>query len=329
MKIVEYNDSYAAKVAVMWNKSNSSWGNEEREMTKEDVIAAESNSGNIKLYLATENDEVVGYCSFSEYRQDEGASYLPLLNVVPEYHGKKVGKALILKVLENAIESKWPRFDLYTWSGNIKAMPLYKKCGFFWEKNNTNVHLMNFLPYLYQSEALEFYLSKIDTYNDSKREIKVEHDGEGENGFEFYRYDFENDKTKLAFEFEKSGRGLRYIDTPDYEITMTIENQKQVYGKEYQVQYVINNKRDKALDIRIEGVDNKNIQYREYTKHSIETSETVTHTYYVDQIEKDQLKGKTHPTITSNIIVKRNDKISLEQISNLNPDKIFFEDLDF
>ena len=42
MKIVEYNDRYAAKVAVMWNKSNSSWGNRETEMTEQDVIAAES-----------------------------------------------------------------------------------------------------------------------------------------------------------------------------------------------------------------------------------------------------------------------------------------------
>ena len=32
MKIIEYNDTYAAKVAVMWNKSNSSWGNRETEV---------------------------------------------------------------------------------------------------------------------------------------------------------------------------------------------------------------------------------------------------------------------------------------------------------
>ena len=86
MKIIEYSDQYAALVADMWNKSNSSWGNDISLHTADSVIASESSSGNIKLYLALDNEEVVGYCSFSEYRNDEGASYLPLLNVRPDYH---------------------------------------------------------------------------------------------------------------------------------------------------------------------------------------------------------------------------------------------------
>jgi len=132
MKIIEYDPIYASSIADMWNKSTSSWGNDDELRTAQDVINSEKNSGNIKTYLALENEEVIGYCSFSEYRQDEGAAYLPLINVRPDYHGKKIGKALILRVLEDAKKSKWPRFDLYTWSGNMKAMPLYKKCGFFW-----------------------------------------------------------------------------------------------------------------------------------------------------------------------------------------------------
>jgi len=92
MKIVGYNDSYAKKVADMWNKSVVNWGNEDVIQTESDVIAAESSSGNLKVYLAIDDNQVVGYCSLSEYKHDEGASYLPLLNVIPEYQGKKLGK---------------------------------------------------------------------------------------------------------------------------------------------------------------------------------------------------------------------------------------------
>ena len=303
MKIVEYNHSYAQKVAEMWNKSNESWGNDDTVQTKEDIIATESTSGNLKLYLAIDNDEVVGYCSLSEYKQDEGASYLPLLNVVPGYHGKKVGKKLILKVLEDAIVTKWPRFDLYTWSGNIKAMPLYKKCGFFWERKNDTVHLMNFIPYLYQTKALEEYLKNIDWYKDSKRIIDMEQDGIKRNDFEYYRYDFENETTKLAIEFEKTGRGIRYIDTPDYSIEVTINDHDLVFDTEYNVTYKIMNKKKTPLEIILKGKDNKNIKFDLDKTIVVKQEKIITESFYVGEITKDQQKGKTHPVVETDVFI--------------------------
>ncbi|MFD0960511.1 hypothetical protein [Paenibacillus chungangensis] len=56
----------------------------------------------------------------------------------------------------------WPRLDLFTWAGNTKAVPLYKKCGFFWEKKDDSVHLMNFIPTVLQTEALLPSLERLD-----------------------------------------------------------------------------------------------------------------------------------------------------------------------
>jgi len=301
MRIVEYNDTYAAKVADMWNRSASNWGNDTSISTEESVIAKEANAGNIKLYLAIDNDEVVGYCSFSEYEYDEGASYLPLLNVRPDYHGKKVGKKLILKVLEDAVKSEWPRFDLFTWSGNIKAMPLYKKCGFFWEKKNNTVHLMNFIPYLYQTEALSKYLDKIDWYQDSKRIIDMNQDGDTRNDFDYYRYDFSNDNTKLAFEFEKTGRGLRYIETPDYIVEMTIPKNELVYETEYEVDLRFVNKSGKPLEIEYEGLNNKSIQANFSKKINIQDEKNIKERFFVGKIEKAIDKFKTYPVVDVNV----------------------------
>lgn len=315
MKIIEYNDLYAEKVAEMWNKSNSNWENSESKMSKGDVIATESNSGNIKLYIAIDNDEVVGYCSLSEYKYDEGASYLPLLNVTPEYHGKKIGKALILKVLEDAIDSRWPRFDLFTWSGNIKAMPLYKKCGFFWERGNSNVHLMNFIPYLFQTEALKEYLNKIDWYKDSKRVIDMEQDGIEKSGFEYYRYDFENQETKLSVEYEKTGRGLRYIETPDYLIEMIIDEHDLVFNNEYDVKFRLVNKSKRNLEIKFEGINNKNITFSMNKTINVIDEITIISAFHVGVIKKDQNKGETHPVIEANLLINgklANLKIGIE-----------------
>ena len=98
--------------------------------TEESVIRNLEGSENLKTWVALDGDEVVGYCSFSEYKEDRGASYIPLLNVRPDYHGKKVGKLLVLRTVEEACRHPWPRLDLYTWPGNGRP---YKKCGFFWE----------------------------------------------------------------------------------------------------------------------------------------------------------------------------------------------------
>jgi len=303
MKIKEYSHDYAQLVADMWNKSNSSWGNDESVKTKEEVISSENSSGNLKTYLAFDNDEVVGYCSFSEYKHDEGASYLPLLNVTPEYHGKKVGKALILKVLEDAVKSEWQRFDLYTWSGNIKAMPLYKKCGFFWEKKNDTVHLMNFIPYMFQTEALNEYTSQIDWYKDSIREIDMDQDGFLSNGFEYYKYHFKNDITELVLEFEKTGRGLRLIDTPDYKIEMKLDKNEYVINNDYEVTFEIENKSGKELNVRVEGMNNKNISFKINSELSVTESRIVKGKFNVGSIKKEQEKGKTHPVVEANVYI--------------------------
>lgn len=303
MKIVEYNNTFAASVADMWNRSNESWGNAQSLKTEEQVIAQENNSDNIKLYLAVDNEEVVGYCSFAEYSHDIGSSYLPLLNVRPDYHGKKVGKQLILKVLEDAIESKWSRFDLFTWSGNIKAMPLYKKCGFFWERREDHVHLMNFIPYFYQTEAFDEYREKIDWYKDNKRTYELEPDGDRNGEFEFYKYNFINDEIELVLEFEKTGRGLRKIDSPDYKIEMNIDKNKLVYDNEYFVEFVLENKTSSPIDIQISGVDDNNIEFSMEEKISLVGRKVLTSKFKVCKTNKVFDDKKTYPAVCADIYI--------------------------
>src|SRR5690554_3149537 len=102
IRVVEYDKKYAAGLAKMWNMSAESWGSFDVVETEESVIRDNEGSGNLKTWVALDGDEVVGYCSFSEYREDRGASYIPLLNVRTDYHGKKIGKLLVLRAVEEA-----------------------------------------------------------------------------------------------------------------------------------------------------------------------------------------------------------------------------------
>ncbi|QOR36794.1 GNAT family N-acetyltransferase [Clostridium sp. 'deep sea'] len=316
IKIVEFDYKYAESLADMWSKSGDSWGGESVIHTAESVMEEEKNAGNIHSFLALHNNDVVGYCSFSNYKEDEGASYIPLLNVRPDYHGKGVGKKLVLTCVAAAINSKWPRLDLYTWQGNEKAVPLYKKCGFFWEKYDEYTHLMNFLPYVKKTEAVAQYFNTIDWYKDSTREIKVESDGNIEGDFHFYKYSWQKNDLMLSMEFERKGRGLTCIETNDYLVKVRLAEQKLVFGKEYDITYELVNKSGKPLNIKIKGVDNKNIKYSADLSFSIKNKQQVVSKFFIEPIKHVQQALKTHPCVTS--IININGKESVFKIG-VNP----------
>ncbi len=300
-----YDPSLASAVAEMWNCSREGWGGHSDVQTEEQVRAQEANSTNIYTYLAMEGDRVVGYCGLSEYREDEGALYIPLLNVRDDYHGRKIGKKLLLTALEETVKRKWPRLDLYTWPGNTKAVPLYKKCGFFWENRDDTVHLMNFLPTVRSTELFSAFFEQVDWYADSIREIKTEPDGKKENGFDFYTYEWGKDEHYLQVQFEKTGRGIRSCKTNEYEVMMVIEHHHCVYGKTYPVNFIVKNTSDDTIHIDITGIEQKNIHFHYEEEVTVQAGSEVTLQSHFTVLERheDQMKMQTHPAVEANIRV--------------------------
>ncbi|QED48344.1 GNAT family N-acetyltransferase [Cytobacillus dafuensis] len=251
--IEEYHEGLAVGIAKMWNLSRDSWGGDTRVYTEEQIKLKEANSGNIALYLALDGTEVVGYCGLSEYKEDTGSLYIPLLNVRPDYHGKKIGKMLLMKALNKTIELGWPRLDLYTWPGNVKAVPLYKKCGFFWEDRDDTTHLMNFIPAVFNTPLLKPLFSQLDWYNSSIREIEVKPDAEKENGFTFYEYAWENDQTKARVRFERTGRGISLIETDDYLLELRMMDHEVIEEEAQLYEFKFVNKTDKPVSLKVKG----------------------------------------------------------------------------
>jgi len=162
IKIVEYEDKFAQSIADMWNQSQEEWGDEGSISTAAQIIAEHAASSHFNVYLALLDEEVVGYCSFSRYRYDADTLYIPSLNARPDYHGKGIGKALVLQCVERTIELGYPRLDLYTWSGNTAAVPLYKKCGFLWEDRSDSTHFVNFIPQILNTSLFADFFKKAD-----------------------------------------------------------------------------------------------------------------------------------------------------------------------
>lgn len=302
IQIEKYNDGLAAAVAKMWNLSRDGWGGDTRVMTEEQVKKKEANSDNIELYLALDGDEVVGYCGLSEYKEDTGSLYIPLLNVRPDYQGHKIGKKLLLHALQKTVELGWSRLDLYTWAGNAKAVPLYKKCGFFWEDRDDSTHLMNFIPQVINTPLLKPVFEKVDWYDDSTRLIEVKPDGIRESGFTFYEYSWQNASTTARVQFERTSRGMRLVETDDFLLEMKMADHDVIQEEEREFQIRVVNKSSEPLNFKASGTGEERISYEFDTALAVADESTISAAFTVKKGEEPS-NWRTHPSITATVWV--------------------------
>jgi ribosomal protein S18 acetylase RimI-like enzyme len=240
-RIVEFEPRLAASIADMWNASDEGWNGESWNMTEQSVINEETNAEHIGLYLVIdERDNVMGYCKLEEY-YDKKAVYIPLLNVVPKHWNKKYGKALILKALNDSIKSGYERLDLHSWSGNNKAVPLYKKIGFRWQTNNSAMYMQNYLPFLMNLKIIQPYFEKMDWYDDCICELALEPDSIMENNFELLHYCWKKDEIFLEADFDADAKGLKYLKCNEFSVKLKADDRKVFFGKRQIFLEIVNN----------------------------------------------------------------------------------------
>lgn len=305
IRIIEYDHAYAAAVAAMWNTSADAWGGQSQERTAESVKLEHESPSYLNVYLAVCGAQVIGYCSLDTNKDDPGSNslFIPALNVDPDYHGQGIGKRLILQALAQTIELGYSRLDLFTWAGNLKAVPLYKKCGFFWEKIDYGPHLMNFIPTVLGTEALKEHFKWFDWYKDSIRTLEVTPDGSQEDDYHYLTYVWEKDGRRLCVEFDRTSRGIRLIETDDYIVKATPSRHRLVFGSEYTVAYEITNKTGQPLTVRIAGEVDKNIGNEIDVELEVADTRTVTSTCYVSRPLAKRPRFGTMPAAVARILI--------------------------
>ena len=312
IKIVEYNDTLAPAIAQMWNKSNESWGGGSGVKTAEQIIIEHSSMAYYNVYIALDGQEAVGYCCLLRSYYDENTLYIALLGVRPDYHGAKIGKALTLMCVERTIELGYPRVDIHTWSGNVKAVPLYKKCGYLWEEREDSTYLVNFIPTILKTELTKDFFEHADWYTDSTRTLDITPDEEKVNKFGVFGYSWEKDSQMLKVGFERSGKRIRMIETNDYRIEMMAETHESAFGLGYTCTFQVENKTGKELDLKILGKNDKNILFganekdEKYHFHVVEKvrgSQTFTGRFYVGETKEEQDPWRMHPCILADVTI--------------------------
>ena len=215
--ITVYGPSMASAVAAMFNDFNELWpggfggGVPYTEQRVHDWLDATSAVADL---IALDSDGVpVGYCGLYPHYRDAHACYVTVLGVVPRAKGQKVGKRLLLRALDLAIERGYARFDLNTWPGNLNAVPLYKKVGLFWVPE-TSVSMQNYLPALARSPLGRAWFQRHpDWYACFERELAQAPDEETHGGMEVYTYRFREGDDVLTARVDRYGWGLCSVDS--------------------------------------------------------------------------------------------------------------------
>ncbi|MFX0066923.1 MAG: GNAT family N-acetyltransferase, partial [Candidatus Hermodarchaeota archaeon] len=151
-----------------------------------------SKSKPIRRIVAHTDDKIVGHCDLCYPEVDPESSYVGLLGVNPAYQRQGFGKALLIEAAETAVKFNKRRIDLHTWAGNLKALPVYKKCGYNWVPG-TRVLMESHIPGIIGCDFFKEFFDRHYWYDSFKREIKQEMDNIVENGIGVFKYRFEGD----------------------------------------------------------------------------------------------------------------------------------------
>lgn len=211
-------------------------------------------------WVAVIGDKIIGFMNYNSHYNEPDARYLMLLNVQPDYHGIGAGRDLLRSGVKQAVEDEAKRLDLHTWAANMKALPLYKKTGFFW-RPRTEVHMYNFLPTVLRNPYVINFLDGDDWYKHLRQELSLEESLDVVDGCHVQRYYFEKDGRKLEVRVDPSTSGIIGLIADDIDIRCMIAGEKHISGVSYPVRWAFTNRKSRPANVSLSCKGTSGIDY--------------------------------------------------------------------
>ncbi|MBU6996518.1 MAG: GNAT family N-acetyltransferase [Theionarchaea archaeon] len=297
--IKEFHNEDAQKLADMMNASDEAWPGgftHGMDFTAEGLLEDRKRENTLATYCAWDDAAIVGIAEITEFWRDTNVLYVDFLNVVPTHHGRGYGRDLLITCVEKATQLGSKRLDLHTWSGNMKAVPLYKKTGFFWVPK-TLVYMRNFLPLILNLQVARPFFQKHNWYATFKRELEVEEDDF--NGV--YPYHWEEDGDILHIVIDAESGGVTQFENNDFAISQKVG--PAFAGEESSVTWEIRNKTPTPLDVAVisHGDEGITIDFRD--SFTVSDTKVVTATVSIDpDIEIRKKEEPPHQLMTDVIV---------------------------
>lgn len=182
----------AEKLAAMWNASDAEWpGTWTRGLpyTAQAARDWEAHQQPLETLVCDTGTTIAGYCAWWAKPDEPSASYIAYVNVAPQFQGLGLARSMLSYFVDKASARGDLRLDLGTWSGNLKAVPLYKRCGFCWVPG-TSVRMQNYLPAIVNLPCAKPFFARNSWYATLQRPLNQAEDDERWEGMGIYTYRF-------------------------------------------------------------------------------------------------------------------------------------------
>ncbi|MDO8055370.1 MAG: GNAT family N-acetyltransferase, partial [Candidatus Hermodarchaeota archaeon] len=321
LEILEgYQKKLAAPMAAMFNSWDELWPGSFTQgvpYTPERVDCDYGSQRAITLLIAWDKKtkKAVGFCSLLQHWRDSEAAYIGTLGVSPHVLGKKVGKRLLLRSMEIAMQKGFQRLDLYTWAGNLRAVPLYKKIGLMWDPEEEGVHMRGYIPAILQHPLCAPFFSAHDAphgwYEIQQRELTQAPDDFQHKGMKIYPYSFEFDSNELHVTVDRYASAISAIDAKvdgnRLKVATRLKDHLVFCGIPSEYILEIENGTNEAVSISVQLEGFSGLHFDGSTTHSVELqpnqSKIITVPFFLDSNAPLFRKDFKSPVITTNLVV--------------------------
>jgi predicted GNAT family N-acyltransferase len=230
------------------------------------------------LIAVDEQDQVAGISTLHPHYEDQEAAYLGFLNVSDAFRKKGYGKALLIESVERTRKLGYKRLFLGTWAGNLNAVPVYKRTGFFW-RPDTQVEMDNYIPMILNLPVTQPFFQKHNWYQSYVRKIEVSPDDTEHRGLRVYEHRWQEDTDSLRIVIDRESRGPTAIETDEVFVECWIADPEPTLGLPIPVEWTIRNKvASKPLQCQLRVKLPKGFQLIEAppSKVTVQPKDTVT-----------------------------------------------------
>jgi GNAT superfamily N-acetyltransferase len=254
-KVRDFTPADAAGLAKCINESEGGWPggiSGGLEHTTEHVLEDYKRQVNLAWLVAvTDDDQVAGISTLHPHFEDMEAAYLGFLNVGDTHRKKGFGKALLVESVNRVTAEGFKRLFLHTWGGNLNAVPVYKRTGFFW-RPETQVLMENYIPTILKLPIAESFFKQNNWYDSYQRKIELKPDEMKHRGLNVYEHRWETGDEFLRVAIDRESRGPTLIENNELLVECWIADQEPTLGLPVPVSWAIQNKNpDSSLDCQL------------------------------------------------------------------------------
>jgi len=262
--IKEYRDEDLEAFATHWKESVRGWppgfevGSDFSPGAVRDWIMR---TAYIALWLGWLGDKIVSFVKYAKRYEDPDVTFVDLFNAHPDFHGRGYGRRVLTFTIDRAIRDGVKRVDLFTWAANTKAVPLYRKSGFFWRPRTSWVHMYNFLPAVLANPLVKEFLGDSWWYDALRQPLELKEDDDLFNGCSYHKYTFEKDSRRMEVLVDPSTSGVVGIETDDLTVRCDVRGLTHVAGLPQKISWTFASRRDKPVRIKVRCKPADGLQY--------------------------------------------------------------------